>query len=76
MSKVNSDRTHYCTELTKADVGEVVTVKGWASRCRNLGSLIFIDLRDRTGILQIVFDQSESPDFELAEKCTTSTCSP
>ncbi len=68
MSKVNSDRTHYCTELTKADVGEVVTVKGWASRCRNLGSLIFIDLRDRTGILQIVLDQSESPDFELAEK--------
>ncbi|MGE5612823.1 MAG: aspartate--tRNA ligase [Bacillota bacterium] len=49
-------RTHMCTELSVSDVGKKVTVMGWAHKRRNLGSLIFIDLRDRTGLLQIVFN--------------------
>lgn len=50
-------RSHRCTEVSNANVGESVTVMGWVQRRRNLGSLIFIDLRDRSGILQIVFDE-------------------
>ena len=43
-------RTHRCTELSKADVGKMVTVMGWVAKYRNKGGLIFIDLRDRSGI--------------------------
>ena len=49
-------RTHMCTELSAADVGKKVTVMGWVQKRRNLGSLLFIDLRDRTGIVQLVFN--------------------
>ena len=49
-------RTHYCGEVTAADLEKNVTVCGWAARQRDLGQLIFIDLRDRTGILQLAFD--------------------
>ncbi len=50
-------RSHRCTEVSAANIGEAVTVMGWVQRRRNLGSLIFIDLRDRSGLLQIVFDE-------------------
>ena len=50
-------RTHRCTEVSGRNVGETVTVMGWVQKRRNLGSLIFIDLRDRSGLLQIVFDE-------------------
>ncbi len=50
-------RSHRCTEVSNQMIGEKVTVMGWVQKRRNLGSLIFIDLRDRTGILQIVFDE-------------------
>lgn len=61
-------RTHRCTELSAADAGKIVTVMGWAHRRRNLGGLIFVDLRDRTGLLQIVFDSTtDSGLFEKAE---------
>ncbi|MDD6480789.1 MAG: aspartate--tRNA ligase [Lachnospiraceae bacterium] len=50
-------RSHRCTEVSVANVGEKVTVMGWVQKRRNLGSLIFIDLRDRSGLLQIVVDE-------------------
>ena len=50
-------RSHRCTEISDSDIGRQVTVMGWVQKRRNLGSLIFIDLRDRTGLLQIVFDE-------------------
>lgn len=50
-------RSHRCTEVSNQNIGETVTVMGWVQKRRNLGALIFIDLRDRSGILQIVFDE-------------------
>ncbi len=59
-------RTVYCGTLTSADIGREVTVTGWCQRQRDLGSLIFIDLRDRTGIVQLAFD--DGTDREIFEK--------
>lgn len=50
-------RSHRCTEVSNSNIGETITVMGWVQKRRNLGSLIFIDLRDRSGLLQIVFDE-------------------
>ena len=52
-------RSHRCTEVSSANIGEVVTVMGWVQKRRNLGRLIFVDLRDRSGLLQIVFDEND-----------------
>ncbi len=52
-------RTHRCTEVSNKNVGEQITVMGWVQKRRNLGSLIFVDLRDRSGLLQIVFDTKD-----------------
>ena len=52
-------RTHRCTELSSANVGEVVTVMGWVQKQRNKGGIVFVDLRDRTGLLQIIFEESD-----------------
>ena len=59
-------RTMYCGEPRLADAGKEITVAGWVQRQRDLGALIFIDLRDRTGILQLAFD--ESTDRAIFEK--------
>ncbi|WP_062104589.1 aspartate--tRNA ligase [Bacillus niameyensis] len=65
-------RTYYCGEITEQAVGESVNLKGWVQRRRDLGGLIFIDLRDRTGIVQIVFNPEESKAaLEIAEKVRT-----
>ena len=50
-------RSHRCTEVTNDMVGQKVTLMGWVQKRRNLGSLIFVDLRDRSGLMQIVFDE-------------------
>lgn len=52
-------RSHRCTEVSNSNIGQTVTVMGWVQKRRNLGSLIFVDLRDRTGILQIIFDEND-----------------
>jgi len=61
-------RTCYCTELGKEDVGREVTLMGWTNVRRDLGALIFVQLRDRTGLMQIVFDSStlSKEDFDRA----------
>ena len=68
-------RTHRCTELSAANVGEVVTVMGWVQKSRNKGGIIFTDLRDRSGLLQIIFEEGDdascSVDAETFAKAET-----
>ncbi|HWT75043.1 MAG TPA: aspartate--tRNA ligase [Mobilitalea sp.] len=63
-------RSHRCTEVSNKNIGETVTVMGWVQKSRNKGGIIFIDLRDRSGLLQIIFEESDcgSDNFSKAEK--------
>ena len=60
-------RTHYCGGVTAADIGNTVTLCGWAHRRRDHGGVIFIDLRDREGMMQVVIDPDTPEAFKLAE---------
>lgn len=63
-------RSHRCTEVSNKNIGETVTVMGWVQKSRNKGGIIFVDLRDRSGILQLIFEESEcgTESFQKAEK--------
>ena len=63
-------RTHRCTEISKQNIGETVTVMGWVQKQRNKGGIIFMDLRDRSGLLQVIFEGSDISEegFAKAEK--------
>jgi aspartyl-tRNA synthetase len=61
-------RTHYCGRVDESLIGKVVTVAGWAHRRRDHGGVIFVDLRDREGLLQIVFDPDKAEMFASAER--------
>ncbi|MCW8839145.1 MAG: aspartate--tRNA ligase [Thiovulaceae bacterium] len=62
-------RTHYCTELDETNVGEEVTLTGWANSYRDHGGIIFIDLRDKTGLIQLTCDPEDSKSaHEIADK--------
>jgi aspartyl-tRNA synthetase len=61
-------RTHHCGEVTDSDKGKTITVCGWVHHRRDLGGLIFIECRDRSGLLQVVFDPLEPEVFTLAER--------
>src|SRR5271167_3987425 len=61
-------RTHYCGRVEENSIGKTVTVAGWAHRRRDHGGVIFVDLRDREGLLQIVFDPDKAAVFALAER--------
>ena len=69
-SMVGLKRTHRCTELNENNVGEQVTVMGWVGTQRNKGGIVFVDLRDRSGILQIIFEENDigKEGFEKASK--------
>ena len=60
-------RTHRCAELSKANIGEQVTIMGWVQKNRNKGGLVFVDVRDRSGLIQVVFEEGKS-DVALIEK--------
>src|SRR5471032_1707494 len=61
-------RTHYCRQVNESLTGQAVTVAGWAHRRRDHGGVIFVDLRDREGLLQIVFDPDRAAVFAMAER--------
>ena len=63
-------RTHRCTEVSTANIGQTVTLMGWVQKSRNKGGIIFVDLRDRTGIMQLIFENGsiDEAGFEKATK--------
>ena len=63
-------RSHRCAELSNANIGEIVTVMGWVQKSRNKGGIVFVDLRDRSGLLQIIFEENDigTEGFEKACK--------
>lgn len=69
-SMLGLKRSHRCTELSTENIGENVTVMGWVQKSRNKGGIIFVDLRDRSGLLQIIFEEADcgSESFAKAEK--------
>ena len=67
-------RTEYCGQLRQSHVGQQVTLCGWVNRRRDLGSLIFIDMRDREGIVQVFFDPDRPEAFALASELRNEFC--
>ncbi len=67
-------RTEYCGQLNLSHVGQKVTLSGWVNRRRDLGSLIFIDMRDREGIVQVFFDPDYAQAFDLASELRNEFC--
>jgi len=67
-------RTHYCGQLNAALDGQIVTLCGWAHRRRDHGGVIFIDLRDREGLAQVVFDPDRADTFKIAESVRNEFC--
>ena len=69
-SMLGLKRSHRCTELSTENIGENVTVMGWVQKSRNKGGIIFVDLRDRSGLLQIIFEEADCGEesFAKAEK--------
>jgi aspartyl-tRNA synthetase, bacterial type len=63
-------RSHRCTEVSSKNIGEIVTVMGWVQKSRNKGGIIFVDMRDRSGLLQIIFEESDcgNDNFAKAER--------
>ena len=63
-------RSCRCTEVTEANIGQELTLMGWVQKSRNKGGIIFTDLRDRSGIIQIIFEESDcgTESFEKAER--------
>ena len=75
-SMLGLKRSHRCAEVVNASIGDEVTVMGWVQKSRNKGSLIFVDLRDRSGLLQIVFEEDDcgSEAFAKAGKLRAEFC--
>ena len=67
-------RSHYCGELNRTHVGEQVALSGWVHRVRNLGRFIFMQIRDREGIVQVFFDEKDEQIFKLASSLRAEAC--
>ncbi|MCC6218915.1 MAG: aspartate--tRNA ligase, partial [Aquabacterium sp.] len=67
-------RTTYCGLVSEALMGQTVTLMGWAHRRRDHGGVIFIDLRDREGLVQVVFDPDRADSFKIAEDVRNEFC--
>ena len=63
-----NNRTHMCGEVTAEAAGQSVILKGWVQRARNLGGIVFVWLRDRTGIVQCTFDEADDKAMELLNR--------
>ncbi|MCL1048987.1 aspartate--tRNA ligase [Shewanella abyssi] len=67
-------RSHYCGDVNKSHVGQEVTLVGWVNRSRDLGGVVFLDLRDREGIVQVVYDPDLPEVFEMASTLRSEFC--
>ena len=62
-------RTHYCGSINKKDIGQEIAIAGWIHRRRDHGGVIFFDIRDETGLIQVVYSPDNKESFSLAESC-------
>lgn len=67
-------RSHYCGDVNKSHVGQEVTLVGWVNRSRDLGGVVFLDMRDREGIVQVVYDPDLPEVFEVASSLRSEFC--
>lgn len=67
-------RSHYCGQLNRSHVGQSVTLSGWVHRVRNLGRFIFMQIRDREGVVQVFFDEKETELFQIASNLRNEAC--
>lgn len=67
-------RSHYCGDVNKSHVGQEVTLAGWVNRSRDLGGVIFLDLRDREGLIQVVYDPDMPEVFKVASSLRAEFC--
>ncbi|WGE90393.1 aspartate--tRNA ligase [Actinobacillus genomosp. 1] len=67
-------RSHYCGVLNRSHVGQTVTLSGWVHRVRNLGRFIFMQIRDREGIVQVFFDEKDEAIFKIASSLRSEAC--
>ena len=65
-------RSHYCGLVTEALMGQTVTLSGWVNRRRDHGGVIFLDVRDKEGLVQVVCNPDDAAMFELLHRCATS----
>jgi aspartyl-tRNA synthetase len=67
-------RTHYCGEINKNDISKKLTICGWVHKKRNFGKILFVDMRDREGIVQVIFSSKNKKLFQLAKKLKNEFC--
>ena len=67
-------RSHYCGEVGESQIGKEVVLCGWVNRRRDLGGVVFVDLRDRSGLVQVIYDPDTAEVFERANRLRAEFC--